>query len=58
MAKSSWYIIDIARLSPFVNNIFDVFIIISEYANEIIYICNKELIVLCLSFYLVLSSVA
>ena len=40
---------------PFVNHIFNVFINIYEYANQIICKCNKGIIGLCLSFNLVLS---
>ena len=39
------------------NHIFNVFINIYEYANPIIYICNKGIIGLYLSFNLVLSLV-
>ena len=33
MTKNSWDIIDLVRIPPFVNHIFNVFINIYEYAN-------------------------
>ena len=48
---------DLVRIPSFVKHIFNVFINIYEYANWIISICNKGIIGICLSFYLVLSLV-
>ena len=57
VAKSSWDIIEIVHIPPSVNQIFNVFMNIYEYANKIICICNMGIIGICLSFNLVLSLV-